>query len=249
MLLVFIEGPCIRKTSNTCISALRSSYADIYDLLGELRKEGHYVPITALNLFSEIYTRLPRIYSLLRSSIGSLQMFFITPLGVFAENDPTVCYEECFAELSPSQIDYVFSKFKTKEKIYDILEGHYDFSIFCMSSKLIKSLDIEFYFPKIKPALIVSDSYVSSKENIYCITMNHFFTRKLKKIHAKISLYDLYQLTLEYIAKAVDDLKKREYNLRAFLSNPQDLFQTLFSPTLLTKLISEPKQKRILKYL
>lgn len=249
MLLVFIEGPCIRKTSDTCISALRSSYADIYDLLGELRKEGHYVPITALNLFSEIYTRLPRIYSLLRSSIGSFQMFFVTPLGVFVENDPAVCYEECFSELSQSQIDHVFSKFKTRERIYDVLEGHYDFSIFCMSSKLIKSLDIAFYLPRSKPALIVSDSYVSNKENIYCVTMNHFFTSKLKKIYAKISLYDLYQLTLEYVAKAVDDLKKREYNLRVLLSNPQDLFQTLFSPTLLTKLISESKQERIFKYL
>jgi len=247
--LIFIEGPCIKRPSDIYISAIRSPYDNIYDILGDLRREGNYTPRTAFSIFSEIYTKLPRVYSLLKSSIKDFKIFFITPIGVLTDKDPAVYYEECFADLSQTEMDQIFTKFKTREKIYDILEEHYDVSIFCLSSKLIKSLDVEFYYPTSRPALMISDSYIADRRNFYYITMNHFFASKLKKIYTKLSLYDLYQLALEYIAKAMDNLKKRDYDLRYLYSHPQDLFQTLFSPTLLNKIFSEPKQGKIFKYL
>ncbi len=250
MIIILIEGPCLKRINCPKISATAIKHRNIMDELSELRALGIYMPQSSINIFSSVYTRLPRILSIFRTIDPSTSVCFITPLGVLCENDPAICYEECFDELSTSTIRTIFEKFDVMETIYDMLEEDFDLLIFCSSSKLLRVLEIEYYLPANRPSIIVSNAYTTDRSNIYTITLNHYLTSRLRRIYDKIALVDLYQHVLEFIAKALDDLASRGYKLKYLFTRPEDLHKTIFSPEMLDKILRVGRrQDKLLRFI
>jgi len=250
LIIILLEGPCLKQLSTTKISALEIDKSDILDLLSELRISGKYLPQSSINLFLSTYSRLPRILSLFRKLDPSTSIYFLTPIGVFHENDLAIGYYECFSEMPSNQIKELLVKFGAYEKIYDLLEQDFDLCVICMTNKLIRLLELNYYLPANRPSIIVSNAYSSEKNNVYTITQTHFFTSRLRRVFEKISLPDLYQHALGYIAKALIDLVDRGYKLKYLYENPKDLYRAIFSSGMLDKFLSiKRRQDKILKFI
>ena len=250
MILIFVEGPCPKRVDSFRISAKRTPHTNIMDLLRELRMSGEYFPQSALSLYSASYTRLHKIIRSFRSFDKDTRLYFITPLGVFGENDPAVWYEECLSEMHAVDIKNILLKFGSLEKLYDLLEEQYRLSIICASSRLLKVLEIDYFIPANSPSIIVSDAYLSTRPNIYTITPKHHIANRIRKIYGKSSMYDLFQYCLDYIGRALNELKFGTPELDRLFDNPRSFFQTLFSRILLDKLLAQNRrQDRITRFL
>ena len=250
MIIAFIEAPCFGEREHIRISALKTPHSNVVDILSELRQSGEYVPRSALSLFSSTYQRLPRIISTFRTAGLNAKVFFVAPIGLLSDNDLAIPYEECFAELSSEVIASLLNKFGAITKIYDLLEANFDLSIFCLRAKILRAIEADYYIPTGRPAIIVSDSYFGGKENIYVITPNHFICSRLRKLYGKVTLYDLYQHILEYVARGLSRLLESGYSARALFGDPAKLFGALFSPSMMDDLLRiSPRQDRLVRFL
>ena len=250
MIIIFIEGPCPKRLNIFKISALRTPYSNIIDILSELRASGIYFPQSALSTYSTIYTKLPRIASLFRSIDADSKVYFLTPLGLLSENDPAIWYEECFADIPPDRLRKILQKFGGLDKIYDILEERFDLAIFCLSTRLLKVVELEYFVPTDKPCIVVSDAYSSTKHNIYSITPNHFLVSRLRKTYGKVTITDIYQYSLEYIAKSLSIIKDELGNIKSLFRQPETLFQKIFSQKILNTIFApSKKQNKLVKFI
>ncbi len=243
MFIIFVEGPCPRKLNVFKISALRTPHSNIIDILTELRETGVYFPQSAMSTYSAIYSRLPRVTSIFRSIDPNSRLYFLTPLGLFGENDPAIWYEECFADLAPDKLRETLQRFGGLDKMYDLLEEEFSLAVFCFSARLLRIIEPEYYVPADRPAVIISDTYSSSRPNIYSITLNHFLISRLKKTYGKLTIGDIYQYSLEYIAKSLSIVREKVDDIKILLRNPRALFDEIFSPEVLNTILAPTKRQ------
>jgi len=242
MYLIIIEAPCVRK-EKTQMSVWDIDTADIYGLLSKLRSEGQYTPQTASSLFGPILGRLHKIVFQLKELNGKTSVYFVAPYGVISEEDYVVKVQECFEDLSIPELEILFEKFKIKDRIYDIIEQDFELAVICLNRKILRILDLEYYLPTLKPIIILSDVYTSSRSNIFVITPTHFLARRISKSQTYGSEFCM--SIISYISKTLTYLRRYmgKKNFKDLMKNPQMLFQIVFSPEIIDKILEKKELK------